>query len=85
MTELFAIRQKRFFSAVYHETDDNGRPACRMGHQEIDYRTYPREELPDGAVKCSYCSSDTPAEGGDGSDLAQKLEEFDTVEEVLAN
>jgi len=80
MSEQFAIRQKRFFSAVFHETNENGRPACRMGDQDIDYRTYPREELPDDAEKCAYCARVMPTDGGDGGSLARKLEAADADE-----
>ncbi len=78
-----AVRKYRFYSAVYHETDEHGRPDCRMGDQDIEYRTFPREELAADARKCSYCARQTPTQGGDGGALARKLEAADP-EEVSA-
>ncbi len=62
MSEV-AIRDTYLASVdVWHETDENGQPACRKGQDPAaDYCTEDVEELPDHITKCDYCAGEHTA------------------------
>lgn len=89
MTEEVAIRMFRWETATIHETGDDGQPNCRMGDQDITFRTYQRDELPDDLDECSFCFGEVDKSGGDCGELARALSHPDVstpedLEEVRA-
>lgn len=75
MSDEVAIRTRQMADAVMHETDEDGRPACRMGDQDITFRTFERSELPEDMRECSWCADRTFQKGGDGGKLVRRLED----------
>jgi len=83
MTDQVAVRDAPLTHlTVWHDPDDDGRPACRQGTKpECTYRVVARESLPEGVSKCAYCAGEYTAENGlRPNTLAHELDTADPEE-----
>jgi hypothetical protein len=84
MTEV-VVRDKCALISLtcFHETDDDGQPACRQGGKVgASFTTVERDELPEGVEKCDYCDDNLSSTKScnNPNTLAYQLEQASATE-----